>query len=54
MREQLPVLTTLGEFEVSFWGQRYLAITLSWRRNGTTFPESVRRITYTTDEIDKR
>jgi putative transposase len=49
----------LEAFEAGDWGQRYPAIALSWRRNWDhvipffAFPESVRRIIYTTDEIDK-
>ena len=52
-------LKALAEFEASFWGQRYPAIAQSWRRNWElvvpffAFPEAVRRIIYTTDEIDK-
>jgi putative transposase len=50
----------LDEFDAGPWGQRYPAIAQSWRRNWQhvvpffAFPESVRRIIYTTDEIDKR
>ena len=53
-------MKALEEFEAGYWGQRYPAITQSWRRNWDhvvpffVFPESVRRIIYTTDEIDKR
>ncbi len=53
-------MKALEEFEAGDWGQRYPAIALSWRRNWDhvipffAFPESVRRIIYTTDEIDKR
>ena len=53
-------IKALETFETSDWGQRYPAIALSWRRNWDhvipffAFPESVRRIIYTTDEIDKR
>jgi putative transposase len=52
-------MKALEEFEAGFWGQRYPAIALSWRRNWGhvvpffAYPESVRRIIYTTDEIDK-
>ena len=52
-------LKALAEFEASFWGQRYPAIAQSWQRNWEhivpffAYPESVRRIIYTTDEIDK-
>ena len=53
-------LAALEAFDAGFWGQRYPAIAQSWRRNCQhvvpffAFPESVRRIIYTTDEIDKR
>lgn len=49
----------LEEFDASSWGQRYPAIAQSWRRNWEhvvpffAFPEAVRRIIYTTDEMDK-
>jgi len=49
----------LDDFAAGLWGQRYPAIAQSWRRNWEhvvpffAFPESVRRIIYTTDEIDK-
>ena len=49
----------LTAFEASFWGQRYPAIGQSWRRAWSevipffAFPTEVRRIIYTTDEIDK-
>jgi hypothetical protein len=52
-------LKALVEFETSFWGQRYPAIAQSWQRNREhvvpflAYPESMRRIVYTTDEIDK-
>jgi mutator family transposase len=52
-------MKALEDFEAGFWGQRYPAISQSWRRNWNqvvpffAFPESVRRIIYTTDEIDK-
>ena len=42
------------------WGQKYPAIAMSWRRNWQhvvpffAFPEGVRRIIYTTDEMDKQ
>jgi len=51
-------LKALEDFEASFWGQRYPAITQSWRRNWNqvvpffAFPESVRRIIYTTNQIE--
>lgn len=53
-------MKALEDFEAGYWGQRYPAITQNWRRNWQhvvpffAFPESVRRIIYTTDEIDKR
>lgn len=49
----------LTAFEASEWGQRYPAIGQSWRRAWSevipffAFPDAVRRIIYTTDEIDK-
>jgi putative transposase len=49
----------LTAFEASEWGQRYPAIGQSWRRAWSevipffAFPEEVRRIVYTTDEMDK-
>ncbi|MBB3862351.1 putative transposase, partial [Novosphingobium hassiacum] len=49
----------LSAFEASEWGQRYPAIGQSWRRVWAevipffAFPEAVRKILYTTDEIDK-
>ncbi|BCG97455.1 putative transposase for insertion sequence element ISRM3-like protein [Mesorhizobium sp. 131-2-1] len=52
-------MKALEDFEAGYWGQRYPAITQSWRRNWQhvvpffAFPESVRRIIYTTDDIDK-
>ena len=51
-------MKALEAFEAGYWGQRYPAIALSWRRNWThvvpffAFPESVRRIIYTTDAIE--
>lgn len=48
----------LETFEVGPWGQKYPAITQSWRRNWEhvvpffAFPESVRRIIYTTNAIE--
>jgi putative transposase len=48
----------LDEFEAGSWGQRYPAITQSWRRNWEhvmpffAYPESVRRIIYTTNAIE--
>jgi putative transposase len=52
-------MKALEAFETGSWGQRYPAIAQSWRRNWQhvvpffAFPESVRRIVYTTDKIDK-
>ena len=49
----------LSAFEAGPWGQRYPAIGQSWRRAWGevipffAFPDEVRRIVYTTDEIDK-
>jgi len=49
----------LTAFEAGPWGQRYPAIGQSWRRAWTevipffAFPDEVRRIVYTTDEMDK-
>ena len=51
-------LKALAEFEKSFWGQRYPAIAQSWQRNWEhvvpffAYPESVRRIIYTTNAIE--
>ena len=48
----------LDGFEAGPWGQRYPAIVQSWRRNWDhvvpffAFPESVRRIIYTTNAIE--
>jgi putative transposase len=48
----------LEAFEAGFWGQKYPAIAQSWRRNWDhiipflAFPESVRRIIYTTNAIE--
>ena len=50
----------LKDFDASVWGRKYPSIAQSWRRNWEhvipffTFPVAVRRIIYTTDEIDKR
>jgi putative transposase len=47
----------LQEFEAGAWGQKYLAIAQSWRRNWEqvipffAYPEDVRRIIYTTNAI---
>jgi putative transposase len=51
-------MKALEAFEASDWGLRYPAIALSWRRNWDhvvlffSFPESVRRIIYTTNAIE--
>ncbi len=51
-------LAALDAFDAGYWGQRYPAITQSWRRNWQhvvpffAFPESVRRIIYTTNAIE--
>ena len=51
-------MKVLEEFESGDWGQRYPAITRSWRRNWDhvvpfcAFPESVRRIIYTTNATE--
>jgi putative transposase len=48
----------LEEFDANSWGQRYPAIAQSWRRNWEhvvpffAFPEAVRRIIYTTNQIE--
>ncbi len=48
----------LEEFDAGFWGRKYPAIAQSWRRNWEhvvpffAFPESVRRIIYTTNAIE--
>src|SRR5262249_28056726 len=51
--------TALTAFEEGCWGKKYPAIGQSWRRAWAevvpfyAFPTAVRRILYTTDEIDK-
>jgi putative transposase len=51
-------MKALEEFEAGVWGQRYPAIAQSWRRNWRhvtpffAYPESVRRIIYTTNAIE--
>ncbi|MGA1343124.1 MAG: IS256 family transposase, partial [Hyphomonas sp.] len=51
-------LKALEDFDAGPWGQRYPAIAQSWRRNWSqivpffAFPESVRRIIYTTNAIE--
>ena len=48
----------LDDFDAGPWGQRYPAIVQSWRRNWShvipffVFPESVRRVIYTTNAIE--
>jgi putative transposase len=50
----------LGAFEAGFWGQKYPAIGMAWRRVWSevipfyAFPKDVRRLIYTTDDIDKQ
>ena len=57
-RTQKLARPPLAEFEASFWGQRYPAIAQSWQRNWEhvvpffAYPESVRRIIYTTNAIE--
>ncbi|WP_438270276.1 IS256 family transposase [Rhizobium mongolense] len=51
-------LKALEAFEAGYWGQKYPAISQSWRRNWEqvipffAFPEGVRRIIYTTNAIE--
>ncbi|MBY3411610.1 IS256 family transposase, partial [Rhizobium laguerreae] len=51
-------LKALEAFEEGYWGQKYPAISQSWRRNWEhvvpffAFPEGVRRIIYTTNAIE--
>lgn len=51
-------LQALDDFDAGPWGQRYPAIAQSWRRNWQhvvpffAFPESVRRMIYTTNAIE--
>ena len=51
-------LMALEAFEAGAWGQKYPAIAQSWRRNWSNvvpffaYPESVRRIIYTTNAIE--
>jgi putative transposase len=53
------VKAELEGFSEGPWGKKYPAIAQSWRRNWSqvipffAFPGEVRRIIYTTDEIDK-
>jgi putative transposase len=50
----------LDAFDAGHWGKKYPSIAQAWRRNWEqvipffAFPVAVRRIIYTTDEIDKR
>ncbi len=50
----------LNAFAEGLWGRKYPAIAQSWRRHWSevipfyAFPDEVRRIIYTTDEMDKR
>jgi putative transposase len=50
--------TALDAFEGGFWGQKYPAIGLAWRRVWTevipfyAFPKEVRRLVYTTNSIE--
>lgn len=52
-------LAALDAFDGGHWGRKYPAIAQSWRPHWEhvipffAFPEGVRRIIYTTDEIDK-
>src|SRR4051794_17495823 len=51
-------MKALEDFEAGLWGHRYPAITQSWRGNWSqvvpffAYPESVRRIIYTTNQIE--
>jgi len=51
-------MAALEAFETGFWGQKYPAIALAWRRNWDrvipffAFPEAVRKIIYTTNSIE--
>ncbi|SOZ20487.1 hypothetical protein CBM2595_P310001 [Cupriavidus taiwanensis] len=53
-------LAELAAFENGEWGRRYAPIGASWRRAWDqvipffTFPPAIRKIIYTTDEVDKR
>lgn len=52
-------LAALATFEQGPWGQRYVPIAEAWRRVWDrvipffTFPPAIRKVIYTTDEIDK-
>jgi putative transposase len=58
--DDLAAVTALDAFEAGPWGQKYPAIVQSWRRAWQevipfyAFPAEVRRILYTTDDIDKQ
>lgn len=51
-------MAALEAFESGFWGKKYPAIALAWRRNWDrvipffAFPEAVRKIIYTTNSIE--
>lgn len=51
-------MAALEAFEAGFWGKKYPAIALAWRRNWDrvipffAFPEAVRKIIYTTNSIE--
>ena len=57
-RDAQAGLQALDDFEAGSWGLRYPAIAQSWRRNWQhvvpffAFPESVRRMIYTTNAIE--
>ena len=57
-RDAAAGLQALDDFDAGPWGQRYPAIAQSWRRNWQhvvpffAFPESVRRMIYTTNAIE--
>ena len=57
-RDTAAGLQALDDFDAGPWGQRYPAIAQSWRRNWQhvvpffAFPESVRRMIYTTNAIE--
>jgi transposase-like protein len=52
-------LTALQEFEAAPFGQRYPSVAAGWRRAwaqvipSSAFPPAVRKVIYTTDEINK-
>ncbi len=55
-----PGQAALEAFATSVWGRKYEAIAAAWQRHWTAvipffaFPDEVRRVISTTDEIDKR